>query len=216
MHRLFMASAIGFVVLGAACGGGGGGGGEPTAGSAGSAETTAAGAATTARASSPASGSSGSSASGADAKLPDDPCGLAPAEAVRAVIKSPLPARPGTRQEPQPGVALITCSWSSEQTSVPPEGMTLVITSIPAEARKSARDGLATIVRSGRAKEVSGLGEFAVSSAEQQQAVVRVVVKGLTLELAYSQRVERGSTGPGAAEREQELIALARAIVARL
>lgn len=212
MHRfLTIASAAVLVLLSAACGGGSAGGDAPV-GPDSTAGSSAVGAAATQQATSQAA----ASGVGADAKLPDEPCALAPDEAVRAVIKSPLPARPGTRQEPQAGVATITCGWQGDQTSVPPEGMTLVINSIPAEARKPARDALGAIVRSGQGKEVSGLGEAAVSSASQERAVVRVVVKGLTLELVYSQRVERGSTGPGSAEKEQAVIALARAIVSKL
>lgn len=207
-----IASAAALVLLVAACGGGGDGG--ATAGPGVTTESPTAGAKTTTQQApgqtAPAGGGGG------EAKLPDDPCALAPGDAVRTVIKSPLPPRPGPREEPQPGVATIVCRWQGDQTSVPPESMILAITSIPAEARKSARDGLSAIVRSGQGKEVSGLGEVAVSSASQQQSVVRVVVKGLTVELGYSQRVERGATGPGSAEKEQALIDLARAIVSKL
>jgi Protein of unknown function (DUF3558) len=161
-------------------------------------------AAVTTRAASP----TATSQAGPDAKLPEDPCTLVSTEQVSALVPSPGAGR-RVKQEEQPGVSLVACTWRGAALQV----LNIEIVTLPEEARKSARDDILAEVRAGRAKEVTGLGEAASSSASQQLVLVRVFVKGLAVEIGYT---EDRPTGPGAAAKLDAVIALARAIVAKL
>ena len=207
MNRFLpIASIAAIFVLAAACGGGDDDDATAEPDPVTQSATTGTAATTTQAATSAATGQAGP-----DAKLPEDPCKLVSVEQVGALLTSAGAGRPA-KEEPQPGVSLVACTWAGN----PSGGLNVVINTIPQDARKSAGDRLRAMVRSGSAKEVSGLGEAAASATSQQQVTVFVVVKGLAIEIGYSERVARDATGPGAAAKLDAVIALARAVVAKL
>lgn len=212
MKRLWFAALLAMPLL-AAAGCGGDDDDDATAEPAAATQAGGGASATNAAGRSPAASSpAASQPAGPDAKLPEDACALLAAADVGKVLTSPGAGR-GAKESAQPGVSTVLCNWSGGTAAG--GNLTLVINQIPADARKAARDSLAALTRQG-GKEVKDLGDYAVVTAVQTTAAVRIVVKGLTVELGYTERVERGSTAPGATAKEADLIALARAIVAKL
>jgi hypothetical protein len=196
----------GSLALAAACGGGGGDDDARAAGPLGASGGAGGGGATTEPAGSGGSGSAGGGSGGSGGtptKLPDDACAAVPQDQVEPL--APAARITGPAQGGSGGVAQATCSWNSDTT-------TLTLTYLggipPAQVRMSMEGEVADA--QGEMTTVSG-DEAGLWSSIPGNLEVAVIHGDVYVTVEYMQ-----ITGGPAAERRDDLMAVAEAAVGAL